>query len=106
MLQSVSSVFIVYRRKTLTGSLDPMHANGKNKPCIDNVLEPPFVVFSFCKNIYQKVGVLLESLWQLLKLKIHKWIFRHDHLNISTMHSIFDYSENPEINVLLKEHKV
>ena len=34
MLQSVSSVFIVYRRKTLTGSLDPMHANGMNKPCI------------------------------------------------------------------------
>ena len=34
MLQSVPSVFIVYRRKTLTGSLDPMHANGTNKPCI------------------------------------------------------------------------
>ena len=34
MLQSVSSVFIVYRRKTLTGSPDPTHANGTNKPCI------------------------------------------------------------------------
>ena len=34
MLQSVSSVFIVYRHKTLTGSLDPTHANGTNKPCI------------------------------------------------------------------------
>ena len=33
MLQSVSSVFVVYRRKTLTGSLDPMHANGMDKPC-------------------------------------------------------------------------
>ena len=33
MLQSVSSVFIVYRCKTLTGSPDPTHANGKNKPC-------------------------------------------------------------------------
>ena len=33
MLQSVSSVFVVYRRKTLTGSPDPMHANGTNKPC-------------------------------------------------------------------------
>ena len=33
MLQSTSSVFIVYRRKTLTGSLDPTHANGTNKPC-------------------------------------------------------------------------
>ena len=30
----ISSVFIVYRRKTLTGSPDPMHANGTDKPCI------------------------------------------------------------------------
>ena len=34
MLQSVSSVFIVYRCKTLTGSPDPTHANGMDKPCI------------------------------------------------------------------------
>ena len=34
MLQSISSVFVVYRRKTLTGSPDPMHANGMDKPCI------------------------------------------------------------------------
>ena len=34
MLQSVSRVFVVYRRKTLTGSPDPTHANGTNKPCI------------------------------------------------------------------------
>ena len=33
MLQSVSSIFVVYRRKTLTGSPDPTHANGTNKPC-------------------------------------------------------------------------
>ena len=33
MLQSASSVFVVYRRKTLTGSPDPTHANGTNKPC-------------------------------------------------------------------------
>ena len=31
MLQSVSRVFVVYRRKTLTGSPDPMHANGTDK---------------------------------------------------------------------------
>ena len=37
MLQSVSSVFIVYRCKTLTGSPDPMHANCKNKPCKEYV---------------------------------------------------------------------
>ena len=30
----ISSVFIVYRCKTLTGSLDPTHANGMDKPCI------------------------------------------------------------------------
>ena len=35
MLQSISSVFVVYRRKTLTGSLDPTHANGTDKPCMD-----------------------------------------------------------------------
>ena len=34
MLQGVFSVFVVYRRKTLTGSPDPMHANGMNKPWI------------------------------------------------------------------------
>ena len=33
MLQSVSSEFIVYRCKTLTGSLDLTHAKGMNKPC-------------------------------------------------------------------------
>ena len=31
MLQSVSSVFVVYRHKTLTGSPDPTHANGTDK---------------------------------------------------------------------------
>ena len=34
MLQSVFSVFIVYRHKTLTGSPDPMHANCMDTPCI------------------------------------------------------------------------
>ena len=29
-----SSVFVVYRHKTLTGSPDPTHANGTDKPCI------------------------------------------------------------------------
>ena len=33
MLQIISSVFVVYRHKTLTGSLDPMHANSTDKPC-------------------------------------------------------------------------
>ena len=34
MLQKISSVFVVYRRKTLTGSPDPTHAIGTDKPCI------------------------------------------------------------------------
>ena len=34
MLQKISSVFVVYRRKTLTESPDPMHENGMDKPCI------------------------------------------------------------------------
>ena len=33
MLQKTSSVFVVYRHKTLTGSPDPTHANGMDKPC-------------------------------------------------------------------------
>ena len=33
MLQSVSSVFVAYRCKTLTGSPDPTHANSTDKPC-------------------------------------------------------------------------
>ena len=42
MLQSVSSGFVVYRHKTLTGSPDPTHANGMNKPC--NTTSIPHVV--------------------------------------------------------------
>ena len=38
MLQSISSVFIVYRRKTLTGSPDPTHASSTDKPCNQNWL--------------------------------------------------------------------
>ena len=34
MLQKISRVFVVYRRKTLTGSPDPTHAIGTDKPCI------------------------------------------------------------------------
>ena len=37
MLQSVSSVFVVYRHKTLTGSQDPTHANGTDKLCTTSV---------------------------------------------------------------------
>ena len=33
MLRKIPSVFVVYRHKTLTGSTDPTHANGTDKPC-------------------------------------------------------------------------
>ena len=33
MLQKISSVFVVYRCKSLTGSPDPTHAIGMDKPC-------------------------------------------------------------------------
>ena len=35
MLQKISSVFVVYRHKTLTGSPDPTHAIGTDKPCME-----------------------------------------------------------------------
>ena len=38
MLKKISSVFVVYRCKTLTGSPDPTHANGTDKPCNDRNL--------------------------------------------------------------------
>ena len=47
MLQSVSSVFIVYRRETLTGSLDPTHANSMNKPC---TIEPKYFIWVIQKK--------------------------------------------------------
>ena len=40
MLQKISSVFVVYRHKTLTGSLDPTHAIGTDKPCTWNHSRP------------------------------------------------------------------
>ena len=37
MLQSASSVFVVYRRKTLIGSPDPTRANGTDNSCRTNI---------------------------------------------------------------------
>ena len=31
--------------------------------------------------------------WQMHKLQIHKLVSRHDHLNISTMYSVFDWKK-------------
>ena len=40
-----------------------------------------------------KVGVLFTCLGQMHNLQIHKLVSRRDHLNISTMYSIFDQKE-------------
>ena len=39
------------------------------------------------------VGVLLACFWQMHKFQIHKLVSRRDHLNISTMYSVFDWKE-------------
>ena len=57
------------------------------------ILEPPSAVFSVCQNRYQKLVFCWEVFWQMHKLQIHKLVSRHDHLNISTMYSIFDWKE-------------
>ena len=49
MLQSISSVFVVYRRKTLTGSPDPTHANGTDKPCTTTMEEITEDLVTFIK---------------------------------------------------------
>ena len=57
------------------------------------ILEPTPVVFSVCQNLYQKLDDLLACSWQMHKLQIHKLVSWHDHLNVSTMYSIFDWKE-------------
>ena len=57
------------------------------------ILEPPSAVFSVCQNHYQKLVFCWHVFWQMHKLQIHKLVSRHDHLNISTMYSIFDWKE-------------
>ena len=56
-----------------------------------DVIEPPSAVFSVCHNLYQKLVFCWHVFWQMHKLQIHKLVSRHDHLNISTMYSVFDW---------------
>ena len=58
MLQKISSVFVVYRRKTLTGSPDPTHAIGEDKPCNDLG-----VVSLDSKDIFFNFGFFPSSIW-------------------------------------------
>ena len=55
--------------------------------------EPPSAVFSVCQNCYQKLVSCWHVFWQIHKFQIHKLVSRHDHLNISTMYSVFDWKE-------------
>ena len=49
----ISSVFVVYRRKTLTGSPDPTHANGMDKPspCLRNYIRQRWPVWATRKRL-------------------------------------------------------
>ena len=57
------------------------------------ILEPPSAVFSVCVNHYQMLVFCWHVFWQMHKLQIHKLVSRRDHLNISTMYSVFDWKE-------------
>ena len=57
------------------------------------ILELPSVVFSVCQNRNQKLVICWHVFWQMYKLQIHKLVSRCDHLNISTMYSVFDWKE-------------
>ena len=57
------------------------------------ILELPFAVFSVCQNCYQMLVFSWHVFWQMHKFQIHKLVSRRDHLNISTMYSVFDWKE-------------
>ena len=57
------------------------------------ILELPSAVFSVCQNRYQKLVFCWHVFWQMHKLQMHKLVSRRDHLNISTMYSVFDWKE-------------
>ena len=58
MLQKISSVFVVYRRKTLTGSPDPTHANGTDKPCTEMGGVPTYYLGKVYENEENWTGVI------------------------------------------------
>ena len=57
------------------------------------ILELPSVVFSVCQNHYKKLVFCWHVFWQMHKLQSHKLVSKCDHLNVSTMYSIFDWKE-------------
>ena len=57
------------------------------------ILEPPSAVLSVWQNHYQMLVFCWHVFWQMHKFQIHKLVSRCDHLNISTMYSVFDWKE-------------
>ena len=57
------------------------------------ILEQSSAKFFVCQNRYQMLVFCWHLFWQMHKLQIHKLVSRHDHLNISTMYSVFDWKE-------------
>ena len=90
MLQKISSVFVVYRRKTLTGSPDPTHANGTDKPC-----KCKMTYIQLYADNYEIITIIslpfhnasYNMKWKLLKYIYMKCINVHIALN-----SLFSYS--------------
>ena len=62
MLQKISSVFVVYRRKTLTGSPDPTHANGMDKPCSSACSTGWIKLMAVTSNVGQVIILLINYL--------------------------------------------
>ena len=57
------------------------------------IFELPSAVFSVCQNCYQKLVFCWHVFGQMHKLQIHKLVSRCDHLNVSTIYSVFDWKE-------------
>ena len=57
------------------------------------ILDLPSAVFSVCQNHYQMLVFCWHVFWQIHKFQIHKLVSRCEHLNISTMYSVFDWTE-------------
>ena len=49
--------------------------------------------FTTLKGWLKKFHISEIVFWQMHKLQIHKLVSRRDHLNVSTMYSIFDWKE-------------
>ena len=87
MLQSVSSVFVVYRHKTLTGSLDPMHANSTNKPCISLAVQV-FAIFNLNNIILNNINKISYILGRKPRKLIVTLIKQHQNKRTQLVHKV------------------